>query len=348
MAKKRKNEERLDYAAEIRRLRQAGPERLYLLYGPEDYLREQYYTELKKLCLPEGEDSFSYKRLDGPDLDAAQLLAAVDAVPFLTERSFVELRDVDLNKLKEPEKYIAILRDIPDYCTVCFVQNAQYEIDSRLKLNKTLMTLARRLNFTQQGQGALINWIARRFASLGKGVELEAAQRLIFVSGDLMNKLIPEIEKVAAYAKGEKVTVADVDAVANHIPEADIFEMVDYISQRKFNSAVSVLAEMLGDRNNEPIMMLGMLGLQMRRLYAARLAIEQNQGVKFVMDQCGVRSEYAANNLVRCARGYTLRQLIRAVEICAETDYKIKSSSQDDRELLKEAVLRIVAGEADA
>ena len=43
MAKK-KEEEKLNYNAELRRLKQQGPECLYLLWGPEDYLREQYLS----------------------------------------------------------------------------------------------------------------------------------------------------------------------------------------------------------------------------------------------------------------------------------------------------------------
>lgn len=46
------------------------------------------------------------------------------------------------------------------------------------------------------------------------------------------------------------------------------------------------------------------------------------------------------------ARGFTLPQLIRAVELCGEADYRMKSSGQDARELLKEAVARIAAGES--
>ena len=349
MAKKTgKDEDKLNYSAAVRRLKDMGPQRLYLLWGPEDYLREQYLAQLKKLCLPDGEDGFSYKRIDGPELDLNELRQSVDAIPFMTDKSFVELRDVDLNKLKEPEKYLDVLADIPEYCTVAFVQGAQYELDGRLKLIKGLKGIAQEIKFTQQTQGMLIDWIIRRFAAAGKSVELEAAQRLIFISGDLMSRLIPEIEKVAAYAKGEKVTAADVEAVANHIPEAVIFDMTDYISQKKYNTAVSILAELLADKNNEPIPMLAMLGLQMRKLYTARLAIEQGLGSKYVMEVCAIKYEYIANKLINSARGFTLPQLKRAVELCAETDYKIKSSSMDDRELLKEAVLRIAAGETDA
>ena len=69
MAKKNAKDEQLNYKAELRLMKERGPERLYLLWGPEDYLREQYLHALKAFCLPEGEDGFSYRRLNGPELD---------------------------------------------------------------------------------------------------------------------------------------------------------------------------------------------------------------------------------------------------------------------------------------
>ena len=91
-AKGKKKTEVLDYGAQVRSLREQGPGRLYLLWGREDYLREQYLLELKKLCLPGGEDDFSYHRFDGAELDFQALADAVDAVPFLTERTLIEVR----------------------------------------------------------------------------------------------------------------------------------------------------------------------------------------------------------------------------------------------------------------
>ena len=346
MAKKK--EEAFNYPAELRTLKERGPERLYLLWGPEDYLREQYLFQLKKICLPEGEDDFSYKRIDGPALDANAFQQAVDAMPFMTEHTLIELRDVDINKLADADACMKTIYDIPDYCTIVFVQNAEYEPDGRLRFVKTLRSEGKELKFTQQSQGMLTDWIVRRFAAAGKRIDLSAAQRLIFISGDLMSRLIPEIEKIAAYASTDKVTQEDVEAVANHIPEAVVFEMTELMAQKKVNSALSVLSELLADKNNEPIMMLAVLGKQMRQLYAARLALEKNLGTKYVMEVCSMKYDYIAAKLLTAAKGFTLTQLRRAVELCAETDYQMKSSGADPKELLKEAVLLIAAGESHA
>lgn len=345
--KKGRDEEKLNYSAEVKRLKQEGPERVYLLWGAEDYLREQYLGQLKKLCLPEGENSFSFHRIDGPELDIEKLRHAMDAIPFMSEKSFIELRDIDINRLKEGEALAALLEDVPDYCVLAFVLSTGYEPDGRLKTVKALRQAARELRFTNQSQGMLTDWLVRRFAAAGKSIELDAAQRLIFISGDLMSGLIPEIEKVAAYASGDRVTAADVEAVANHIPEAVIFDMTEYIAQKKYNTALSVLAELLADKNNEPIAMLAMLGMQMRKLYAARLAVEQGLGADYVMKACSIKYDYIAKKLMTAARGYSLPQLVRGVELCAQADYKMKSSSLNERELLKETVLRIAAGEVN-
>ena len=341
-------EEKLIYREELQKLKVQGPGRLYLLWGKEDYLREQYLTQLKAVCIPEGESGFNYRRFDGPEISASELRQAVDAVPFLSERSFVELRDMDLNRLREAQEIQQILADIPDFCTVCFVQNAEYEPDGRLKLVKALRETGAELKFTQQGQGALIDWIARRFAAHGKRIDFEAAQRLIFISGDLMNRLIPEIDKIAAYAPGDTVGVGEVEAVAHHIPEAQVFELTDHLARKQYNSAMNTLAELFAENEYDPIFLLAVLGSQMRRLYAARLAIEKKLGTKYVAECCGIKYDFLVSKLMDSARGFTLEQLKSAVRLCAETDEQMKSSGGDSRELLKNAVLAIAVECADA
>lgn len=346
----KKNEVKLNYRDTLRELKSNGPKRLYLLWGAEDYLAESFAQEIKKLCVSDGTDGFSYRRMSESDFGVKALQEAIDSVPFLSERSLVEVRGLDLNKVRDREgdELIKVLSDIPDYCTVVFIQQPAFEPDKRLKFFRSFLKIACELHFTAQQGELLISWIVRRFSAAGKGIELAAAQRLIAVSGDLMNGLIPEISKVAAYAKGEKVTVADVDAVAHHIPEAVVFEMTDRLSVGEYDAAMELLSELLADKNNEPLMLLAMIGMQMRRLYAARLAIDSELGKDYVMKTCGIKYDFIATKLIASARRFSSGALRRAVELCCLTDYNMKSSSADPMQLLKECVARIAAGDCNA
>ena len=238
MAKKQKTAFR--YKDEVEALKSGGPERLYLLYGPEDYLRERYLDELRALCVP-SDDDFSYKRLDGPAVDLNELSEAVNAMPFFTERTMVEVRDYDINKCRDADAEMLreILSDIPDFCTVVFVLSSAYEPDGRLGAVKMLKKLGKTLEFTEQEGSALVLWIAGRFKALGKAVSREDAEYLIFLSGSRMNALIPEIEKAAAHAAGDVVTRADIELTANRVAEADVFQMTDLLSRRQTDRAAA-------------------------------------------------------------------------------------------------------------
>ena len=191
MAKKSKKNEKFNYNASVNALKAEGPAGLYLIWGPEDYLADRFFEEIKKLCITSEADDFSYRRLDERDFSLLSLKEAIDSVPFLSERSLVEVRGVDINKLRESDEISAVLSDIPDYCTVVFMAPIGFEPDKRLKVYKAIQKYGKEICATAQGGDILIKWIIRRFAAEGKGIELNAVQRLINVSGELMNGLIP-------------------------------------------------------------------------------------------------------------------------------------------------------------
>lgn len=348
MVKKTKRDEKFNYNASVSALRTEGPAGLYLIWGPEDYLADRFFEEIKKLCITGEEDDFSYRRLDERSFSALTLREAVDSVPFLAERSLVEIRGVDINRLKEADEIGGILADIPDYCTVVFMAPIGFEPDKRLKVYKAIQKNGKEICVTAQGGDILIKWIIRRFAAEGKGIELNAVQRLINVSGELMNGLIPEINKIASYTKGDRVTEADVDAVAHHIPEAVVFDMTEALAKGENNAAMRLLGELLADKNNEPTMILAIVGGQMRKMYAARVAIDCNLTKDYLMKTLGLRYDFMANRLIAASRRFSTSHIKRAVELCAETDYAMKSSKTDPAELLKECVMRIAAGDENA
>lgn len=346
MAKYDKNEKKTDYGAVLRELKEKGPERLYLLWGAEDYLRDSFFDEIKKICLEGGSADFNYHRLNGSPLNMQKLTEAVNAVPFMGERTLIEVHDFDINSVKDEdtERLKSIVSDIPDYSTVVFILPTGYEPDGRLTSIKTLKKLGNAIEFTTQTQSLLINWITRRFSSLGKNIGRTECEKLIFTSGELMTRLIPEIEKIAGFSKSDTVTLEDIEKTAQRIPEASVFEMTDRLAEKNYDKAAMLMAELL-QSGEHPIKILAMIGFQMRRLYTARVALDAGLGRDFVMSSCGIGYPFLADKLLKSASGFTTKQMKRAVELCAECDYRMKSTSEDDEDILTELLLRVAVGD---
>ena len=340
-----KSKPKFNYNAELKLLKQRGPGGLWLLYGPEEYLRERYLDALRQLAVGDGNE-FNCRRLNGQGLDLNELSEAVNAMPFFAEGVFVEVRDYDLNRCKdaELESFKRIVSDLPDYCTLAFVQSPAAEPDGRMAAVKALKKLGTALEFTEQDAGALVGWIANRFRALGKQIGRSEAEYLIFLSGSNMNALIPEIEKVAAYAKGDRIERSDVDAAANRLPEADVWAMTDLLSARRYDAAAQVLSDLLGNKDNHPIFLTSLIGQQLRRMYAVRCAQAAGRGKADAMELAGVRYDFIYDKLSAAAKPYAPEQLGALVSLCAEYDYRMKSSGLDPQTLIRELFARIAAG----
>ncbi len=335
-----KQDKKLDYAALTRELRRDGPGTLYMLWGPEDYLIADFTGLLRGACVGEGMEDFDVKRLDGPLPSADDVEEALNAMPFFGGRTFLELRGFDVNKCRD-EKMSKLMEDIPEWCTVVITLPAETVPDGRLSFIKLLKKHGKAVEFTAQDAGLLYRWMARRFDFWGKSADRAAMDRLLFLSGDLMNRLIPEIDKICAYAREERVTVADVEAVAHHIPEADAFEMTNCIAAGDYDGAAHFLSELLaGDR--EPVEIMGTIGWQVRQLYAAKVAESTGLGPAFVKEILGITNDYRLRKLMETARRFSLAALTNDVRLVAE--YSLKTREQGaaltEVDALKELLIR--------
>lgn len=320
------------------------PGRLYLLHGEETYLRDHYLGQLKEQLLSGGMGAFNLHEVKGADMSPRALEEAVDCLPMMAERTLVLVTDFDLFKAgeKDREEYVRILSQLPEYCCLVFVYDLiEYRGDARTKLAAVLKEHGAVVQFARQSQGDLTDWVRRRFKAMGKEIDTRLALDFILLCGDLMTTLIGEIEKVGAYARGPRITRADIDAVATPQLDAVVFQMTDAIGEGNFDRAAAVLGELL-QMQEPPIRILWSLGRQLRQIYSARLALESGKGSASVAALWGIKP-YPADKLFRSARRFTLPWCRRAVVRCARTDLAMKSTGRDGRELLVSLLLELAA-----
>lgn len=316
----------------------------FVIFGDEDYIKESCLATLKKLALDGGDETFNYRRLNGPNIDMDELMEAVEAFPSFAERTFVEVRDFDIYKCKEDaaEKLMAILADVPDYCCLVFYYaTISFTADKRRKkLHDAVQKAAKLYEINMQEQNQLIKWIQRRFAASGQTISNDNCEYLIMLCGGLMTGLISEIEKISAYAKQKEISRGDIDAVAVPVAEAQVFKLSNAIAEKNFNEAAHLMGTLL-QMNEHPVMILGLIGSQCRKLYTARLLKEQGGSIGQLVSLLDFRSEYPAKLLMNNAAKFSLGWCEKAVLACAETDYQMKNSPIDGEELLKSLFLRL-------
>ena len=327
-------------------IRAGAPGRLYLFHGEEAYLREYYTAELKKALLPEGLEDFNLHTVGGKDCSVAWLEQAVDYLPMMSERTLVLVTDFDLfaQSEKDRERLTDLLSDLPDYCCLTFVYDLlPYKADGRSKLATVLKNHGAVVNFQRQEQGDLTDWICRRFKATGHTIDTEDARYLIFLCGDLMHDLAAEIGKIAAYSTTQRVTRADIDAVAIPMTDAMVFHMTDAIARRNFDKAAAVLADLL--HAQEPgIAILAAMGRYFRQLYTARLYVDRGRSRDDLVALWAMRSTYPADKLMDAARSFSPEWCRHAVRRCSETDRLLKENYGQDQEILVSLLMELAAG----
>ena len=187
-------------------LQSGGPANVYIFFGEETYLMQQAVEQLRALLVPAGFEEFNYHRLTGKGLTVQELTEAVEAMPMMSQSTFVTVTDMDVFKLDEAQRtaLVSLLEDFPEYCTLVFLyRQLPYKKDGKLKkLTAAVAAHTTEIEFAPQGRQKLQKWVRRRFAAFDKELDDNAIDHLLFTCGSLMDGLVPEINKIAAYAKG--------------------------------------------------------------------------------------------------------------------------------------------------
>ncbi len=298
---------------------------LYIFHGEEGYLREYYLSELIKLTVGDMMPEFNVTYFNSaPTFNA--LSDAVESYPAMCERRIIIVRDFDVVASDEDfsERFEKLALDMPEYTVLVFVYgNIEYKPDKRRKVYKAIEKKGAIVEFSRASHTDLVSWIKRRFSAFDKEIDIDTADFLLYYSGEIMQLLIPEIEKISAYSKKKEISKADIEAVATRNITAAVFDATNAIVEKKYGKALSVIED-LELQKEKPIPVLALIVQQFKRLYAAKLILERGGGKQEVMKLFDMRSDYPARIAINAARGVKKSYIRRAIELSAEADEKLK------------------------
>lgn len=321
---------------------------LYVFCGEEAYLREHYLRMLTGKLTGGPAGTFNEHRFTSENLTPEALAEAVEAMPMMADWTFVRVDDADFYRMgaAQCEQYAAVFSDIPEYCCVVLTYDTmEYKPGpERSKLRDVLKKKAFVVEFQKQSEGELAKWIYRHFKAAGKDISDQLCRHMIFLTGGDMTALGGEIDKVAHYCTTPAVAKSDIDAVVTPTLNARSFDISNAVSAGDYDTAMAKLQELFA-LQEEPVLILGALSSQLRRVYYAKLIASCGKSQQTLMELADIKSSYAAGLAMQAARRVSEQFCARSVEICFQTDVAMKSSGGEPERLL-ELLLAQLAQEA--
>ena len=214
---------------------------VYLLYGEEAYLKQQYKRNLVKALNPD-DDTMNFARYEGKGIDIRELISLFDTMPFFADRRTVLLEDTGFfkNKCEELADY---MKNLPDYLYLVFCES---EVDKRSRMYKAVKACGSIGEFKQQDEKTLMRWAAGILGKNGRKITQRDVELLLSMTGTDMGNLRMELEKLISYTEGrEVVTAADIQAVCTTQTTNKIFDMVRAVTEKNQKRALDLYYDLL-------------------------------------------------------------------------------------------------------
>ena len=325
-----------------RDLKEKNPRNFYIFYGEETYLLHYYLDQLERKLLDGPAADFNVHRLTQENFSLEALRDSLEAIPMMAERSYIRVDDVDLFHLGESdrESLSDMLEDVPDYCCLVLVfETVEFKPDKKQKRLCEALGRAKQVEFAKQSQRDLTAWVIRHFSARDKRISPSLCAYLIEITGGSMAALAGEIDKIAAFSLGPEITKFDIDSVTEPVLDAVVFQMTDAMGTGDYALALTKLRD-LYKMQQEPIVILGAVGSNLRKISAAKVLSAHGRGADELMRICGMK-DYPARKTMSLASKFSAAFCDRALHRVAETDMQMKTSYDDPKRLLELLVMEL-------
>ncbi|HKZ79989.1 MAG TPA: DNA polymerase III subunit delta [Pyrinomonadaceae bacterium] len=308
-------------------LRQDQLNPLYLLIGPEAYLRKEAAQAiadcaLRDTLLREFNDS-TFSLQSGGAHDA---IAAAEQLPMMSSRRVVRI--TDFGKLRESDENVLVnylLRPAPS-SVVIFIAG---DLDKRKKLTKTLMQECVVVDFPPLKDGEAKTWVKQRLSELKLSATEQTLSEFVALVGTDVQTLFSELEKMAAAAADtNRLTPELIDSLIARSREHSNFELGDHLLACNRLRALETLHRLL-ESGAEPVMLLGLMAGNYHRLALAKDMLRQ--GSPEDIFRTVPMPFFKRDQYMQTLRKLDAANIARGIQLIADADLAIKTSRASPR-----------------
>lgn len=298
---------------------------VYLIYGEEAFLKKSYKNQMREAIA--GDDTMNSHSFEGKGLDLKEIISLADTMPFFGEKRLIVIEDSGLFKSGGGEMLVEYLPHMPDTTCILF---AESEVDKRNRLYKKVKDLGYAAEMTRQNASQLASWAGRILAKEGKKITGRTMELFLSKTGDDMENIQMELEKLISYTMGkEVVTEQDVEEICTVRVTNKIFDMVAAIVNRKTKAAMDLYEDLL-TLKEPPMRILFLIARQFNQTLQVKELMGQG------MDRGSIASKlkmqpFVVGKVMPQARNFSREQILSYVNLCVDAEESVKTGRLNER-----------------
>lgn len=298
--------------------------RFYLLFGDEPFLVGSYKKRLREAIA--GDDTMNFNYFEGKNPDVREIISLADTMPFFAERRLILIDGSGFFK-SVPEELLTYLPETPDTTCMIFCES---EVDKRNRFYKKVKELGYAAELGKQNSDQLMKWAAGILSKDGKKITRPTLEYFLERTGDDMENIRMELEKLVCYTMGrEVIEKADIDAIGTVHVTSRIFEMVAAITAGNTKKALELYEDLL-TLKEPPMRILFLIARQFNQLLQVKEMAAQGKDKSAIAGRLKI-PPFAASKLMAQARSFTKEQILSYVTLCVESEEAVKTGRLIDR-----------------
>ncbi|MEG1069678.1 MAG: DNA polymerase III subunit delta [Ruthenibacterium sp.] len=327
-------------------LKTSGEHNVFYYFSTEEYLVRNYARQtMAMLCNAEDAET---TRVEGPAPSISEIVAAAGTISMFGTKRIVEIQNM------EPSAMIDA--DVAALCDLCdSLENAVLVMTTVFKDDKAKITKKAKALIAAADKNGIVAELSKpqaqsvktfaveTAAALGATLSPAGATALIERCGMDYFLLENEIAKLAAACDYGEITPQWIAKLGTQNIEADVFEMVRFVTAKQPARALDKLRQLL-DLQNEPIAIAAALAGSFVDMYRVKCGSAAKRNYTAVFKDFSYRgSDYRLKKSTETAAPYTKEQLESILQILLTLDTKLKSSAASGTVLLQTALCEIMA-----
>ncbi|HCN61411.1 MULTISPECIES: DNA polymerase III subunit delta [Mammaliicoccus] len=320
---------------------------IVLNYGAVDALIEKKSDEIINQYLDGERDEFNYVKYDLYETSISSAIEEALTLPFLSDKKVVHIKNAYLftgekvtnNINQNVDQLIGFIEQYDGETLVVFdVFNEK--LDERKKLVKSVKKNARLNKIDQMTEQEIKQWIKSYLNEQYKDIKEDALVAFLELTGIQFNIIKAELDKLVLFIGDEAViNKQDVKDIVSRSLEQNVFLLTEYIQKGQKEKSINLLKDLI-NMKEEPIKLLALITSNYRLYYQCKILASKHYSEQQIAKTIGVHP-YRVKLALRIVRKLSLERLLATIDVCAETDYDLKSSYMDKVLILELFILKI-------